>query len=124
PSSSSNTSDVIEKHYSGERSADSKVAIVRVAGVLMEGQTAFALHEIERAAKDKNVKAVVVRIDSPGGTISASEDLHRALVQLRDNTHTRFEGTGKKPLVASMGSIAASGGYYVATPAGKIVAEP
>lgn len=124
PSSDSGTSDVIEKHYSGERSAGDKVAIVRVAGVLMEGQTAFALHEIERAAKDKHVKAVVVRIDSPGGTISASADLHRALVHLRDNTHERFEGTGKKPLVASMGSIAASGGYYIATPAGKIVAEP
>jgi protease-4 len=123
PSSDSSTSDVIEKHYSGERSADNKVAIIHVSGVLMEGRTAFPLHEIKRAAKDKNVKAVVVRIDSPGGTITASEDLHRALVHLRDNTHTRFEGTGPKPLVASMGSIAASGGYYIATPASKIVAE-
>jgi protease-4 len=60
-----------------------------------------------------------VRIESPGGTITASEDLHRRLVQLRDGTTPKFQATGttKKPLVVSMGAMAASGGYYIAMPA-------
>ena len=58
--------------------ATDKVAVVRIAGVLMDGTTGYPLHQIERAAKDPAVKAVVVRINSPGGTITASEDLHRA----------------------------------------------
>ncbi len=115
---------LVERHYSGDRAAGDKVAVVRVSGVLMEGLTAYAHRQIEQAAKDRSVKAVVVRINSPGGTISASEELHRALVELRDNTHTRYTGTGPKPLVVSMGDMAASGGYYIAMPARTVVAEP
>ncbi len=115
---------LIERHYSGEPDAADKVAVVRITGVLMDGSIDNALRQIERAARDPAVKAVVVRINSPGGTISASEGLHRALTQLRDNTHTRFQGTAPKPLIASMGDIAASGGYYVAMPARTVLAEP
>ncbi|HET6573293.1 MAG TPA: S49 family peptidase [Fimbriiglobus sp.] len=115
---------LIERHYSGDADAADKVAVVRISGVLMDGTIGYALRQIERAAKDPAVKAVVVRINSPGGTISASEDLHRALTELRDNTHPRFEGTGPKPLIASMGDVAASGGYYAAMPARTVVAEP
>lgn len=124
PSADDSEPTLYERHYSGEAAAADKVAVVRISGVLLEGMTAYPHRQIERAAKDRAVKAVVVRIDSPGGTISASADLHRALVQLRDDTHPRFRGTGPKPLVASMGSVAASGGYYVAMPARKVVAEP
>jgi protease-4 len=112
-----------EQHYSGELTAPDKVAVVRVSGMLIEGGTGYARKQIEQAAKDKAVKAVVVRIDSPGGTISASEELHEALTDLRDNTHPRFAGTAPKPIVASMGTIAASGGYYIAMPAERVVAE-
>jgi protease-4 len=115
---------LIERHYSGEPDAADKVAVVRVSGVLMDGTIGHTLHQIERAAKDPAVKAVVVRINSPGGTITASEDVHRALTELRDNTHPRFRGTAPKPLVASMGDMAASGGYYVAMPAKTVLAEP
>lgn len=112
-----------ERHYAGDTGAADKVAVVRIAGVLMEGNTGFAHRQIEQAARDRAVKAVVVCIDSPGGTISASEDLHRALVELRDNTSKRYTGRGPKPLVASMGTIAASGGYYIAMPASPVYAE-
>jgi protease-4 len=115
---------LIERHYTGEPDAADKVAVVRISGVLMDGTTGHTLRQIERAAKDPAVKAVVVRINSPGGTITASEDLHRALTELRDNTHPRFRGTGPKPLIASMGDMAASGGYYVAMPAKTVLAEP
>jgi protease-4 len=115
---------LIERHYSGDADAADKVAVVRVSGVLMDGTIGHPLRQIERAAKDPAVRAVVVRINSPGGTITASEDLHRALTELRDNTHPRFEGTAPKPLIASMGDMAASGGYYVAMPARTVLAEP
>lgn len=115
---------LVERHYSGDADAADKVAVVRITGVLMDGTIGHALRQIERAAKDPAVKAVVVRINSPGGTITASEDLHRALTELRDNTHPRFAGTGPKPLIASMGDMAASGGYYVAMPARTVLAEP
>jgi protease-4 len=67
------------------------------------------------------VKAVVVRINSPGGTITSSDDLHKRLVELRDGNADKH--TPPKPLVVSMGSIAASGGYYIAMPAKTILAE-
>src|SRR5689334_4104871 len=67
-----------ERHYAGDPGAPDKVAVVRIAGVLMEGNTGYAQRQIEQAARDRAVKAVVVRIESPGGTISASEDLYRA----------------------------------------------
>ena len=70
---------------------------------------------IRAAVKDKNVKAVVLRIDSPGGSALASDSMWRELTRV---------GEAGKPLVASMASVAASGGYYIAAPADKIVALP
>ncbi len=71
---------------------------------------------LERAAKDSSVKAVVVRINSPGGTVSASDTVYRELRRFREQTG--------KPIVASLGEIAASGGYYIALASDEIVAEP
>src|SRR5439155_3369021 len=103
----------------GSESVTEKVAVVRIEGTIMEGLLAFPHKQIEEAAKDRNVKAVVVRIESPGGTITASDDLHRRLVHLRDGTTPKLQekGTDPKPLVVSMGAMAASGGYYIAMPA-------
>jgi len=61
------------------------------------------------------VRAVVIRINSPGGVVAPSQELHDALVRLRQ---------GGKPVVASLGSVAASGGYYVAVAADRIYANP
>jgi protease-4 len=108
-----------ERFFSGNADAKDRIAIVRIDGPLVDGQLSYEHRQIEAAAQNPNVKAVVVRIDSPGGTISASDDLHRRLIQLRDGTTPKFQarGTAPKPLVASMGGIAASGGYYVSMPA-------
>jgi protease-4 len=111
-----------EKHWSGNKSAKDKVAIVNVEGVLVDELMGSTLAAIDKAAKDDNVKAVVVRINSPGGTITASDDIHKRLIELRDGSSPRFT-SAKKPLVASMGAIAASGGYYVAMPAQHIYGE-
>ncbi|TXC81763.1 signal peptide peptidase SppA [Luteibaculum oceani] len=70
--------------------------------------------EIKRLRNDKDVKAVVLRINSPGGSALASEVIWRELELLKK----------EKPLVVSMGNLAASGGYYIATPAEKIYANP
>lgn len=113
-----------EKLHSGNQTAANKIAIVRIDGVLMDGMTSYAEKQIESAAKDPQVKAVVVRISSPGGSITASDDLHRRLRELY-NDQTPDQKGGKKPLVVSMGAMAASGGYYIAMamPAGHVMAE-
>jgi protease-4 len=66
------------------------------------------------ASEDPQIRAVVLRVDSPGGSVFASEEIHRAVALLRE----------QKPVVVSMGAVAASGGYYVAAGADAIWAEP
>ena len=69
----------------------------------------------DKAAKDKDVKAILFRIDSPGGSAVASETIWHAVERAHES---------RKPIIVSMGAVAGSGGYYVAAPADKIVAEP
>lgn len=101
-----------EAHYAGISSASDKVAIIALDGVLLEGLLAYAHKQIEQAAGDEHVKAVVVRINSPGGTITASDDLYSKLLELRNGNPKKDRPP--RPLIVSLGSLAASGGYYVA----------
>lgn len=102
-----------EKLVSGEPLAANKVAIIRVEGTIMHDD-AFPKWQIDKAAKDASVKAIVLRVDSPGGTVTGSDYLYHHLKKLREGS----EGRAPKPLVVSMGGIAASGGYYIACAAG------
>ncbi len=108
-----------EKYVSGEKTAEDKLAIITISGVIMEGD-GFVKHQIDKVKDDKHVKAIVVRVDSPGGTVSGSDFIFHHLKQLRDDKSI--------PLVVSMGGIAASGGYYVSMAVGDkpdtIYAEP
>ncbi len=110
---------ITEKHHSGDEDATNKIAIIRVAGVIAEGD-GYAKRQIDRVRDDENVKAIVLRVDSPGGTVTGSDFLYHHLNRLR-----KEKGV---PLVVSMGSIAASGGYYVSMAVGdqekSIYAEP
>ena len=117
------SSSIHEHFHSGKASSPNKIAIINLDGVIMEGQNGFVRRQIDQAAHDKNVKAVVLRIVSPGGSITASDDLHRRLKQLAEGKRPKQEG-GQKPIVVSMGAMAASGGYYVAMPAQYLIAEP
>jgi protease-4 len=110
-----------EQHYAGSARAADKVAIITLDGVILEGLLGFVHKQIDQAAADKHVKAVVLRINSPGGSITASDDLYRRLRVLRDGSTPK--GHAGKPLVVSMGSLAASGGYYVAMPGQTLFAE-
>ena len=95
------------------------VAIVRVEGVIFSGDDVTAgapsgviIRELKKAAADSAVKAIVLRVDSPGGTVTGSAQIHEAILEL------------EKPVVASMGATAASGGYYVSAPTDHIIARP
>jgi len=110
---------VEERWHSLSKDAPSRVAIVDVVGAIMGG-SGFARQQIDRIAEDESVKAIVLRVESPGGTVAGSAEIfHRlsTVVKKRD-----------LPVVVSMGSIAASGGYYVAMANGGredvIFAEP
>ncbi|BCM91707.1 putative signal peptide peptidase SppA [Abditibacteriota bacterium] len=72
------------------------------------------MEQTEKAEKDDSVKAVVIRINSPGGSASASQEMFEAVQRLR----------AKKPVICSMGDVAASGGYYIAAGCDKIYANP
>lgn len=104
-----------------------KIAIIEAKGLMVTGDSFIdpltgtqvmgadtIVQAIEAAQNDTAIKAVVLRIDSGGGLVAAADIIWRALVQLREY----------KPLVVSMGDVAASGGYYIAAPADVIVAEP
>lgn len=110
---------VQERHFSHRAAAPNKVAIVRIEGPIIEGE-GYAKRQIDQALRDKAVKAVVVRVDSPGGTVSGSDLLYHQLRVLVEKKNI--------PLVVSMGGIAASGGYYVSMAVGStpdtIFAEP
>jgi protease IV len=108
-----------EKYHSLSKTATAKVAIVTLEGTIMSEDN-FLKKQLDAVRRDKNVKAIVLRINSPGGTVTGSDYLYHHLTQLIAEK--------KIPLVVSMGAIAASGGYYVAMAAGPhektIYAEP
>lgn len=112
-----------QKHLYGRKREPNKIAVIRAEGPLIEGLDGFILKQIEAAGRDADIKAVVLRIDSPGGTIGASEDIHRELKRLVAGVHPRFPDYQPKKLIVSMGAIAASGGYYIAMPGEKIFVE-
>jgi protease-4 len=89
-----------------------KIAIVEIKGIIT--QSTEIIEEMRQYADDETVKAVILRIDSPGGGVGPSQEIHREVVKLKT----------KKKVLASMGSVAASGGYYIACASDLIVANP
>jgi protease IV len=100
-----------------------KIAVVPVGGIIMGesidggGFTMVDLiqAQLKRAAEDDQVKAVILKVDSPGGEVLASDEIYRAVLKFQKDT--------RKPVIASMGTVAASGGYYVSVPCQWIVAN-
>jgi protease-4 len=90
-----------------------RVALVELEGPIIDVDD--LLRELKGHRDNPLVKAVVIRINSPGGVVAPTQELHAALTRLRE---------AGKPVVASLGSVAASGGYYVAVAADKIYANP
>src|SRR5436190_681683 len=106
-----------------------RIAVIYAAGAIAGGKSGFdpvngavagsdtLIDYIRRARRDSSLRAIVLRIDSPGGSASASDAIWRELMLARQEKADR-------PLVASMSDLAASGGYYIAMPAQVIVAQP
>ena len=103
--------------------ARDKIAVVPVEGVITsspitaQGQTMVDVikEQLKRAREDRRVKAVILKVDSPGGEVLASDEIHRAL--------TEFQEDSDKPVLAVMNRVAASGGYYVSAPCRYIMAH-
>ena len=89
-----------------------RIAIVEIRGVI--AQSSEIIQEIHQYVEDDGVKAIILRIDSPGGGVGPSQEIHREVLK----------GKAKKRIVTSMGSVAASGGYYIACASDLIVANP
>jgi protease-4 len=90
-----------------------KIALVKLEGLLVNSEP--VVEELNDYADDSSIKAIVLRIDSPGGGVVVSQEIYNAV------KNARKEG---KKVVASLGTVAASGGYYVAAAADRIVANP
>lgn len=89
-----------------------KIALIRVEGPILDSKK--TVEEIKEYVKDRSVKAIVVRVDSPGGGVVPSQEIYEEIKK----------ATAVKKVVISMGSLAASGGYYISSPASRIVANP
>ena len=90
-----------------------RVALVEVEGLIVDADR--LVRELGEHGEDPSIRAVVVRIQSPGGVVGPTQEIYDAILRMR---------TQGKPVVASMGSVAASGGYYLAAAATRIVANP
>lgn len=90
----------------------SRVALVSIEGPIMDSMD--VVKEIKEHAKDRSIKAIILRIDSPGGAVGPSQEIYEEVKK----------ASAEKHIVVSMGSIAASGGYYIASPADMIFANP
>jgi protease-4 len=89
-----------------------KIGVVPIEGTILDSQTITT--QLVEFKKDKGIKAVILRINSPGGAVGPTQEIHREVQRTAET----------KEIVASLGGVAASGGYYIATAAKKIVANP
>ncbi len=88
------------------------LAVVEIKGGIFDPKE--TLDELNRVYKNDDLKALILRIDSPGGAVSPSQEIYQAVLRVKE----------KKKVIVSMGTVAASGGYYIAAAADKIVALP
>ena len=93
-----------------------RIAVIPIEGVIDDGMAKTVNRQLKQYGEDSRVKAIILRINSPGGGVSASQEIHREVKRIKDEK--------KKTIVVSMASVAASGGYYIACPADKIFANP
>ncbi|MGE5296687.1 MAG: signal peptide peptidase SppA, partial [Solirubrobacterales bacterium] len=94
----------------------SRIAVIDIEGIIDESQADNVYRQLKAAREDGSVKGVIVRVNSPGGTISASDRIYREIVNYRNE-----QG---QPAVAFMQGLAASGGYYASVACEEIIAEP
>jgi protease-4 len=104
-------SGLLKSSYSGIGFSD-KIGVIEIAGAISD--SGAVLEQLTDFNKDKHIKAIILRIDSPGGSVGASQEIYREVARV----------TQTKKVIVSMGDTAASGGYYIAAAGDKIVANP
>ena len=115
-----NATDLGSMAKSKNITSSNRIAVILAEGEIVDGNVEGAIgsekfaKEIRKARKDENIKAIVLRVNSPGGSILASDVIWREM----------SEAKKVKPVIVSMGEVAASGGYYISAPADTIVAQP
>jgi protease-4 len=115
-----NATDLGSMAKSKNITSSNRIAVILAEGDIVDGNVEGAISsekfakEIRKARKDENIKAIVLRVNSPGGSILASDVIWREM----------SEAKKVKPVIVSMGEVAASGGYYISAPADTIVAQP
>ena len=123
PTMARDISPKLEECLLKDNDARNKIAVVEVDGIIT-GQTAdpagnsmvdVIKAQFNRAKEDARVKAVILKVDSPGGEVMASDQINRAIADFQDKSG--------KPVICSMGSLAASGGYYISVPCRWIEAD-
>jgi len=95
-------------------SGQERVGLIRVEGVILDAQATIG--ELKHYSENPLVKAIVLRIDSPGGGVVPSQEIHDAVKRVKNKSN--------KAVIASMGTVAASGGYYIAAATDRIIANP
>lgn len=91
-----------------------KIGVLPIEGEIFDSRQ--TLRELDEFADNDSIKAIVVRINSPGGAVAPSQEIHREILRVREETG--------KPVIASLDTVAASGGYYIAVGCQEIVANP
>jgi len=113
----------LDEYVLKDNDAASKIAVITVEGIISDNMTDQAGYnlvdviraQLNRAKTDRRVKAVILKVNSPGGEVLASDEIYRAIKD--------FQNDSGKPVVCSMGSLAASGAYYISSPCRWIVAN-
>src|SRR5690348_4588626 len=95
-------------------STEDRIALVRIEGVILDSQSTVT--DLKRFGENPSIKAIVLRIDSPGGGVVPSQEIYDAVQRVRNKNN--------KAVIASMGTVAASGGYYIAAATDRIIANP
>ncbi len=108
--------DMFTEEVLQEGSRMNKIAVINIDGIIDNQKSRDACKQLDTAAKDKSIKALIIRVNSPGGMVSSSDEIYDAICKYRKQTN--------RPAVAFMGGIAASGGYYTSVACDKIIAEP
>ena len=96
-----------------QQGTKNRIGIVDIAGLITDSR--YITNQVKKFRQDKRIRGIILRIDSPGGTVGPSQEIYDEVLKTRESGKTIY---------ASMGALAASGGYYIASAAEKIFANP
>ena len=107
---------ILDEEIIREGPSRNKIAMISVQGVIYGESASDVYRQLKVVRKDKHIKGVIVRVNSPGGTISASDQIYKEICKFREEENI--------PVIAFMQGVAASGGYYTSVACDQIIAEP